>query len=406
MGVAAKGRPQAWSLEDSLRELAQLAATAGAQVVGQATQQLASRSTTYVGKGKLEELRELRAEDGFDTLIVDDELTPTQQRNLERAFREEVKVIDRTALILDVFARHARSREGRVQVELAQAEYLLPRLAGQWSHLERLGGGIGTRGPGETQIETDRRLIGRRIQTMKAELEQVRKQRSQHRRRRSRSGVPVVSLVGYTNAGKSSLLNALSSATVMTRDQPFSTLDPVTRRVRLAGGGRVLLTDTVGFIQKLPTTLVTAFRATLEQLEEADLLLHVVDITHANAPEQVDVVEAILSDLGVSDKPRVLVLNKADLLGVDAALAEHDLGPAVTGRQRPGGGTNDSGRKEAGEMPRVGTGDTLSPEGPAAVITSAITGLGLEQLLDTIEQTLLEREAERLARPQQAAQAG
>jgi GTP-binding protein HflX len=404
VGVAAKGKPRAWNLEDSLRELAQLAATAGAQVVGQVTQQLASRSTTYVGKGKLEVLRELQAKDGFDTLIADDELTPTQQRNLERAFREEVKVIDRTALILDVFARHARSREGRVQVELAQAEYLLPRLAGQWSHLERLGGGIGTRGPGETQIETDRRLIGRRIQTMKGELEQVRKQRSHHRRRRSRSGVPVVSLVGYTNAGKSSLLNTLSNATVVTRDQPFSTLDPVTRRVRLTGGGWVLLTDTVGFIQKLPTALVTAFRATLEQLEEADLLLHVVDITHANAPEQVDVVEGILSDLGVSDKPRVLVLNKADLLGADAALVEHDLGPEVGGHWRHGWNTDDFSRKEASEMQRMGIGGTFAPDSPIAVITSAITGLGLEQLLDTIEQTVHERAARGSPHPEQTAQ--
>lgn len=314
MGVALKGRRTPWPLDDSLRELAQLAVTAGADVVGTVPQNLESPSVMYLGKGKVEELKLLQEAVSFDTIICDDELTPTQQRNLERAFGERVKVIDRTALILDVFARHARSREGRTQVELAQAEYLLPRLAGQWSHLERLGGGIGTRGPGESQIETDRRLIGRRIQRLKADMEQVRRHRAQYRLRRIRSGVPVVSLVGYTNAGKSSMLNALSRSGVVARDQLFSTLDPVTRRVRLEDGTTVLMTDTVGFIQKLPTSLVAAFRATLEELQEATVLLHLVDISHPNAPEHVDVVEGIIDELGLTSKPRVLALNKADLL--------------------------------------------------------------------------------------------
>ena len=314
MGVALKGRRTPWPLDDSLRELAQLAVTAGADVVGTVSQNLESPSVMYLGTGSVEELKLLQEAVSFDTIICDDELTPTQQRNLERAFGERVKVIDRTALILDVFARHARSREGRTQVELAQAEYLLPRLAGQWSHLERLGGGIGTRGPGESQIETDRRLIGRRIQRLKADMEQVRRHRAQYRLRRIRSGVPVVSLVGYTNAGKSSMLNALSRSGVVARDQLFSTLDPVTRRVRLEDGTTVLMTDTVGFIQKLPTSLVAAFRATLEELQEATVLLHLVDISHPNAPEHMDVVEGIIDELGLTSKPRVLALNKADLL--------------------------------------------------------------------------------------------
>ena len=249
VGVAIKGERTPWTVDDSLRELEQLAGTAGAEVVGAVSQNVERHSVTYVGKGKLEELKTLREALGYDTLIVDDELTPTQQRNIERAFEEQVKVIDRTALIIDVFARHARSKEGRLQVELAQSEYLLPRLAGQWSHLERLGGGIGTRGPGESQIETDRRIIGQRIHHLKDELERVRTQRALYRRRRVRMGVPIVSLVGYTNAGKSSLLNALTNASVVARDQLFSTLDPVTRRVVLPDGTGVLATDTVGFIQ-------------------------------------------------------------------------------------------------------------------------------------------------------------
>ena len=353
VGVALKGRRTPWALEDSLSELGQLAATAGAEVVGTVPQHLERPSVTYVGKGKLEELKILREVVEFDTLICDHELTPTQQRSLERAFEEQVKVIDRTALILDVFARHAQSREGVLQVELAQAEYLLPRLAGQWSHLERLGGGIGTRGPGESQIETDRRLVGARVHRLKQELERVRRHRAQYRQRRQRNGMPVVSLVGYTNAGKSSLLNALSKAGVTARNQLFSTLDPVTRRVSVADDVQVLMTDTVGFIQQLPTALVAAFRATLEELEEATVLLHVVDISHRNAPEQVDVVEALLRDLKLTEKLRVLALNKADLL--------------------------DSG---------VDTSFLTSIRGTTAVLTSAATGLGLTELREAIKAAL------------------
>jgi GTPase len=225
----------------------------------------------------------------------------------------DVKVLDRTALILDIFAQHARTREGRLQVELAQHEYLLPRLRGQWSHLERLEGRIGTRGPGETQLETDRRLIRDKISRLKREIERVRMQRAQHRRQRAKQGIPVVSLVGYTNAGKSTLMRVLSGADVLVQDQLFATLDPVTRRVHLPLGGFALLTDTVGFIQKLPTQLVAAFRATLEELEEATLLLHVIDITHPDAEEQAHTVEETLSELGLKDRPRVTALNKIDL---------------------------------------------------------------------------------------------
>lgn len=248
----------------------------------------------------------------YTTVIFDDELSPSQQRNLEKEL--DTKVLDRTALILDIFAQHARTKEGRLQVELAQHEYILPRLRGQWSHLERLGGGIGTRGPGETQLETDRRIIRNKVLILKKQIEQVRRQRGLHRQQRARQGVPVVSLVGYTNAGKSTLMRALSGADVLVQDQLFATLDPVTRRIRLPSSASALLTDTVGFIQKLPTQLVAAFRATLEELEEATLLLHVVDITHPDAEQQARTVEQTLSELGLAERPRLTVLNKVDRL--------------------------------------------------------------------------------------------
>jgi len=284
-------------------------------VVGELVQRLDRPSHRYLGKGKLNELVALREETGYNVAIFDDELSPSQQSNLEEAL--QVKVIDRTALILDIFARRAQTREGQLQVELAQNEYLLPRLAGQWSHLERLGGGIGTRGPGETQLETDRRLVQQRIHRLKRELEEVRKHRALYRRQRKRSGIPIVSLVGYTNAGKSTLLNTLSQAHVFVEDKLFATLDPVTRRIILPNSQPVLLTDTVGFIHKLPHTVVAAFRATLEELYEADLLLHVVDITHKNAAEQCQTVEDTLAELNVGDKPRLTILNKIDLFGSD-----------------------------------------------------------------------------------------
>ena len=362
-GVQIKGRTPApvdsrWPLKDSLEELGQLARTTGAQVVGKATQRLERATHTYLGKGKLEELRALRST--YDTVILDDELAPSQQRNLEHALGDSVKVIDRTALILDIFSRRAQTREGRLQVELAQHQYLLPRLAGQWSHLERLGGGIGTRGPGETQIETDRQLIRRRIQRLKVELEEVRKHRALYRARRRGQSLPVVALVGYTNAGKSTLFNALTRAGVTAEVKLFSTLDPVTRRIHLPSGQKALLTDTVGVIHKLPPSLVAAFRATLEELEEAAILLHVVDITHHNAAEQVRVVADILANLGLQDKPVILALNKIDLL-VSA--------------------------EESFKIVK----DTPQPEGLLnGALVSAHKVLGLEELLQDIDSALIE----------------
>ncbi|MFC2007133.1 GTPase HflX [Chloroflexota bacterium] len=311
--VATKGSKDRAAAEVSLEELAQLAVTAGVEVVGKVVQQLPVPSRThYVGKGKLEELLSLKDSLDYDVVILDDELSPLQQRNLEEALK--IKVIDRAALILDIFAGSARTHEGRLQVELAQYQYLLPRLVGQWSHLERLGGGIGTRGPGESQLETDRRIIRQKIHRLKNQIEDVRKHRSLYRQKRQKSGIPVVSLVGYTNAGKSTLLNALCQSSVFTEDKLFATLDPTTWRLSLPDRKAILLTDTVGFIRKLPPIIVSAFRATLEELNEASLLLHVVDMTSANAAEQCKVVEDILTELGLKDKPRITVLNKIDLL--------------------------------------------------------------------------------------------
>ena len=300
-------------MEDSLGELAQLARTAGVEVVGKLSQRLPVPSKThYLGKGKLDELLSLKNGTSYSVVIFDDELSPLQQRNLEDILK--VKIIDRSALILDIFAKRARTREGQLQVELAQHQYLLPRLAGQWSHLERLGGGIGTRGPGESQLETDKRLIRQKIHRLKARLEQTRKHRALYRQRRRKSSIPIVALVGYTNGGKSTLLNTLSRAGVFVEDKLFATLDPTTRRLTLPDNRTVLMTDTVGFIRKLPPTIVTAFRATLEELTEASMLVHVVDLTRHNAAEQCQTVEDILADLDIADKPRITALNKIDLL--------------------------------------------------------------------------------------------
>lgn len=313
VGVEPKRNTGGWSIESSLDELDQLAKTAGAQTVGRLVQKMDRPSSThYIGSGKMQELIDLKEEIGYDTAIFNDELRPRQQSNLEEALL--VKVIDRTALILDIFAASAHTSEGKLQVELAQHEYLLPRLAGQWSHLERLGGGIGTRGPGESQIETDRRLIRNRITKIKKQIEDVRKHRELYRRKRQNSNTPLVALVGYTNAGKSTLLNAICQSSVLSENKLFSTLDPVTRRLRLPGGLNILLTDTVGFIHKLPPLIVDAFRATLEELEEADLLLHVVDITSPEAVNQSQTVENILNELKLDEKPRITIINKIDLL--------------------------------------------------------------------------------------------
>ncbi len=312
VGIGGRISDHKWSISDSLEELSYLTKTAGANVVGTLTQKMDAPSPTYyIGKGKIEELIRLKEQAQYDTVIFDDELSPRQQRNLEDALG--AKVIDRTALILHIFARKARTHEGKLQVELAQHQYLLPRLIGQWSHLERLGGGIGTRGPGESQLETDRRLIRKRINLLQRKIESVRKQRALYRRHRKETGTPIAALVGYTNAGKSTLFNTLSRASVEVENKLFSTLDPVTRRLALPSGQRFLITDTVGFIHKLPPSIVAAFRATLEELDEADLLLHIVDITHNNAANQCLTVENILAELNLESKPRITVFNKLDL---------------------------------------------------------------------------------------------
>lgn len=313
------------SLEESLKELALLARTAGLNVVGYATQRLPHPDPkTYIRSGKVAEVKALAEDLLADMIVFDEELSPRHQRELEEVFGDGMRVIDRTALILDIFAQHAHTREGSLQVELAQYEYRLPRLTRAWTHLARQAGGgagrtgstggVGLRGPGETQLEVDRRDIGRRIGRIKEELERVRAHRKRHRTRRRQARLPTVALVGYTNAGKSTLLNRLSNADVLVADQLFATLDPTTRRVSLAGGQDLLLTDTVGFIQKLPTTLVAAFRATLEEITEADLLLHVVDITHTQAEAQAQAVRDTLEEIGVRDVPVVTALNKIDLL--------------------------------------------------------------------------------------------
>jgi GTP-binding protein HflX len=359
-----KGRRNSrWNSQSSLDELAMLAETAGAVIVGRMVQRLERpQPAHYIGRGKMQELVALRHRLGYTTVIFDDELSPSQQRNLEDAL--SVKILDRTALILDIFAQHAHTREGALQVELAQHEYLLPRLPGQWTHLERLEGAIGTRGPGETQLETDRRLIRRKISHLKRQLEEVRRHRALYRRRRARQGMPVVSLVGYTNAGKSTLMRALSGADVLVEAKLFATLDPVSRRVGLPHGGTFLLTDTVGFIQKLPTQLVAAFRATLEEIGEASLLVHVVDITHPDAAEQAQTVEDTLADLGLAEKPRVTVLNKVDLL-----------------RGRDGRPIEGLERLSEAQM-------SLRYWRPDAVLTSAMKGWGLADLTGRIERAL------------------
>ncbi len=288
------------------------------------SQRLTSPSKNlYLGSGKVEQLAVLKESVNYDVVITDDELSPTQQKNLED--RLKVKIIDRVALILDIFAKRAHTREGRLQVELAQHEYLFPRLAGQWSHLERLGGGIGTRGPGESQLETDRRLIRKRIDRLQDQIEQLSRQRQLYRDRRKRSEIPIVAIVGYTNAGKSTLFNALTEAGVQAEDKLFATLDPTTRRIRLNENRNILLSDTVGFIRKLPPSIVAAFRATLEELTEANVLLHVVDISSPYSLQQSKVVEQTLTEMGIADKPRITVLNKIDmLLPADKKLKEEE----------------------------------------------------------------------------------
>jgi GTP-binding protein HflX len=340
-------------VRESLEELERLAETAGAQVVGALIQARGAPSPAlYFGKGKVEELKRLAREERADLLISDDNLSPVQERNLEQSLG--LKVIDRTALILDIFAQRARTSEGKLQVELAQLTYLLPRLVGQWKHLERLGGGIGTRGPGETQLESDRRLIRRRIRQIEKALGRVETHRRLLRERRRSAGLPVVALVGYTNAGKTTLLNRLAGSSFPAADQLFVTLDPAARLVAVPGHQAFVLTDTVGFIRKLPPQVVSAFKATLEELPDADALLHVLDASHACAPEQREAVERLLAHLNLLERPTILVLNKMD-------------------------------RCEGGN----GLRSLL--ESSRGVAISALTGQGLGELLDQIELALRPR---------------
>ncbi len=325
IGVEIRSEPGLLTLEDSLSELSLLADTAGLEVVGETWQRLDHPNPdTFVGSGKVEEIKALVEELSAELLIFDIELSPRHLRELEQRFGNQVRVIDRTALILDIFAQHAHTREGSLQVELAQYEYRLPRLTRAWTHLARQAGGgggragsvggVGLRGPGETQLEVDRREIRKRITNLKLELDKVRAHRMRHRVQRRRSQIPVVALVGYTNAGKSTLINALASSDVYVANQLFATLDPTTRRITLPKGHTALMTDTVGFIQKLPTQLVAAFRATLEEINEADLLIHVIDCSHPNAFAQWQSVQLTLKEIGAPSIPVINVLNKIDLL--------------------------------------------------------------------------------------------
>jgi GTP-binding protein HflX len=370
VGTEVKRSRPLLTVEESLAELALLADTAGARVVGQAYQRVDQIDpATFIGSGKVEEIKVLVDELEAELVIFDDELSPRHQRELEKVFGEEVRLLDRTALILDIFAQHAQSREGQLQVELAQLEYRLPRLTRMWTHLARQaggraggsGGGVGLRGPGETQLEVDRRIIGQRISQIKGELEKVRAHRGRHRVQRRQTAVPVVAIVGYTNAGKSTLLNRLSSADVLAADKLFATLDPTTRRVQLPSGHFALFTDTVGFIQKLPTMLVAAFRATLEEIAEADLLLHVVDATHPQAAAQAESVNDTLGELEVDTLPMIVALNKTDRL------------------------SNDGRGIRAGAESYL---TELASAHQAAVPISALTGYGMDRLLHQIEETL------------------
>ena len=373
VGLELTGRQQSRSAQpdshpdsnDSLEELATLAESAGATVVERVTQtRPALDAATLIGSGKVGEIRQRVEADSIDTVIFDHELTPTQLRNLER--RLQVKVLDRTQLILDIFARRARTSEGQLQVELAQLNYLLPRLAGRGNQMSRLGGGIGTRGPGETQLETDRRRIGRRIAKLKTEIERVRATRGVQRSQRQAVPLSTVSLVGYTNAGKSTLFNRLTGAEVLADARMFATLDPTVRQIRLPSQRRVLLSDTVGFIRNLPTTLVDAFRATLEEVTAAALLLHVVDITSPVGPEQSAHVLKVLAEIGAETTPQILALNKIDLLSEadqhqDLAMLTHRF-----------------------------LGETARQNATRAVVISAQTGAGFAQLLELIDQQLVQ----------------
>jgi GTPase len=371
VGVDLTSRPRSSGLgalaplraEESLDELAILTESAGGIVAGRLLQQRPQfDAATLVGSGKVSEIRTIAEAEEADAVIFDQELTPTQLRNLEGALG--TKVLDRTQLILDIFAKRARSREGQLQVELAQLNYLLPRLAGHGKEMSRLGGGIGTRGPGETKLETDRRRIGRRIAKLKLDLERVRASRGVQRSQRQAVPLATIGLVGYTNAGKSTLFNRLTGASVLADARMFATLDPTVRQLRLPSGRRVLLSDTVGFIRNLPTTLVEAFRATLEEVASATLLLHIVDITSPVAAEQSEHVTKVLNEIQAGKIKQVLVLNKSDRLPEDGGLQNIE---ALTHRI---------------------LGETARPNAIEAVVTSGATGAGLDALIERIDRLL------------------
>ena len=360
LGINIKGKKTLFNLKDSMVELKELTESAGAEVINTFTQTLDKHSNTYLGKGKLIEIKEYLNVNQITTVICDDELTPNQQLNLETLLGEKIKVLDRTSLILDIFASRTISMEGKLQVELAQHEYLLPRLAGQWTHLERLGGGIGTRGPGESQIETDRRLARNRINQLKTKLEKVKAHRQRYRSKRKNSGIPTITLTGYTNAGKSTLLNMLTRSNVLSEDKLFSTLDPTTRKVSFKNKS-ALITDTVGFIQKLPTNLIASFRATLEETLEADMMMHVIDVTDRNKTMKVNAVQSLWKDLGLDKKPVVTILNKSDQLDPSAdPYSDEQLMDLIKFLPNP-------------------------------IFCSATTGLGKKEILQTLETQIFNR---------------
>ncbi|HEY3153991.1 MAG TPA: GTPase HflX [Candidatus Binatia bacterium] len=312
VGIELPSRHHKVPLQYNLDELERLAKTAGASVLGKHSQQIKNVTpATLIGRGKVDEIQKTLQQAHADLVIIDEDLTPAQQRNLESAFK--IRVIDRSQLILDIFAQRARSSEGKLQVELAQLEYLLPRLTRQWTHLSRLGGGIGTRGPGETQLEVDRRRIRERIGHLKRRLKTVERTRTLQRKERDAVPFATVALVGYTNAGKSTLMNTLTRAGVFVEDKLFATLDPTTRAMRLPNGDKVMIVDTVGFINKIPHSLIEAFKSTLEEVSRADLLLHLVDMANPLYDEHIDVIEKVLDEIGAGEIPTVLVPNKVDL---------------------------------------------------------------------------------------------